>query len=187
MNFSDRTKIVLAESIKELMVNIPLDKITVTEIVENCNTTRQTFYRNFKDKYDLVTWYFDKIVQKTISQMGISLTLREGLIKKFEYMIEDKHFFISALSSRDYNNLMVYDYNCICDFYKRIAESSGTLSDEIVFLVEFYCHGSMDMTAEWVRNGMDLSPEEMADRLEKAMPEALYKYLKSLSEYQKHH
>ena len=186
MNFSDRTKIVLAESIKEIMVNIPLDKITVTEIVENCNTSRQTFYRNFKDKYELVTWYFDEIVQKTINQMGVSLTLHEGLIKKFEYMVNDKYFFISALTSSDYNNLMDYDYKCIHEFYRNIALASGPLDDEIEFLLKFYCHGSMDMTAEWVRNGMDLSPEEMADRLEMAMPEALHRYLKSLSQYQKH-
>ncbi|MFQ7174900.1 MAG: hypothetical protein ACLRQF_24360 [Thomasclavelia ramosa] len=24
--------------------------------------TRQTFYRYFKDKYDLVNWYFEKLV-----------------------------------------------------------------------------------------------------------------------------
>ena len=40
MDFFERTKIVLTESIKELMVKIPLDKITVREIVENCNITR---------------------------------------------------------------------------------------------------------------------------------------------------
>lgn len=151
MDFSERTKLVLAESIKELMKTIPLDKITVKEIVENCKTTRQTFYRNFKDKYDLVTWYFDKIIQKTIKQMGVSLTLREGLIKKFEYMVEDKYFFISALTSSDYNNLMSYDYKCILEFYKQTAAKNGTLTEEIDFLLEFYCHGSMDMTAEWVQ------------------------------------
>ena len=183
MNFSDRTKIVLAESIKELMRTIPLDKITVTQIVENCGTTRQTFYRNFKDKYQLVTWYFDKIVQKTINQMGISLTLREGLIKKFQYMEDDRAFFVSALTSDDYNNLMDYDYQCILEFYKKIAEATGPLTDHTVLLLEFYCHGSMDMTAAWVRRGMDLSPEEMAELLEEAMPEALRGYLVSLSTY----
>ena len=58
MKFSDRTKLFLSESVKELMKSIPLDKITVTQIVNNCGTTRQTFYRNFKDKYDLVNWHF---------------------------------------------------------------------------------------------------------------------------------
>ena len=182
MKFANRTKLVLAESIKELMEHIPLDKITVAQIVNNCGTTRQTFYRNFKDKYDLVNWYFDLIVQKTIHQMGISLTLQEGLVKKFSYMVEDKAFFSSALTSSDYNNLMNYDYQCICNFYREVAQRNGDLNEEIQFLLEFYCHGSMDMTAEWVRNGMKLSPKEMSERLIQALPAKLEPYLSTLSQ-----
>ena len=182
MKFSDRTKLFLSESVKELMKSIPLDKITVTQIVNNCGTTRQTFYRNFKDKYDLVNWYFDLIVQKTIKQMGISLTLREGLIKKFSYMLEDADFFKSALSSSDYNNLMSYDYKCILSFYRSVAAGNGILDDNIDFLLQFYCHGSMDMTADWVHQGMKTTPEEMADLLIEAMPDRLHPYLKTLQQ-----
>jgi Transcriptional regulator len=183
MDFSERTKYALTDSIKVLMEKIPLDKITVTDIVENCGTTRQTFYRNFKDKYDLVNWYFDKIVQKTIKQMGLSLTLKEGLVKKFEYMKKDRCFFTSAFSSSDFNNLLYYDFCCIFDFYKDIASKRDSLSEEVSFLLEFYCRGSMDMTAEWVRKGMKFSPEQMAQLLVDAMPQSLQRYLNDLSEY----
>ena len=44
----------LAEAIKTLMETEPLDKITVRDIVESAHTTRQSFYRHFQDKYDLV-------------------------------------------------------------------------------------------------------------------------------------
>lgn len=181
MEFSNRTKLALADSIKELMMHIPLDKITVTEIVNHCGTTRQTFYRNFKDKYDLVNWYFDRIVQKTIKQMGVSLTLKEGLVKKFEYMMEDRYFFISALTSSDHNNLMDYDYHCILDFYREIAAAHGEITEGIEFLLEFYCHGSMDMTASWVKNGMKKTPQDMAEILTEAMPARLVPYLSTLS------
>lgn len=137
MNFSERSKYVLADSIKELMEKVPLDKITVTDIVDNCSTTRQTFYRNFKDKYDLVNWYFDKIVQKTIKQMGLSLTLEEGLVKKFEFMKNDKIFFCSAFSSSDFNNLLDYDYHCIFEFYKDVASKANPLSAEVIFYLNF--------------------------------------------------
>ncbi len=44
MDFSIRTKRILADLIRELMMTIPLDKITVTELVEHSGMTRQTFF-----------------------------------------------------------------------------------------------------------------------------------------------
>lgn len=83
MGQQDRTKFRLAEAIKHLMGRMPLDRITVTDIVADCGLTRQTFYRNFKDKYDLVNWYFERLVEQSFEEMGVSLTLREGLTKSF--------------------------------------------------------------------------------------------------------
>ena len=44
----------LADAMKNCMKKMPVEKITVKEIVTECGTTRQTFYRNFQDKYDLI-------------------------------------------------------------------------------------------------------------------------------------
>ena len=51
-----RTKYRLAEAMKECMKTTPVDNITVTQLTELCGVTRQTFYRNFIDKYDLINW-----------------------------------------------------------------------------------------------------------------------------------
>ena len=59
---NETIKYKLATAMKECMKSASVEKITVTEIVETCGVTRQTFYRNFKDKYDLINWYFDKIL-----------------------------------------------------------------------------------------------------------------------------
>ena len=70
----ERMKYRLSEAMKECMKYAPVEKITVKEIVEVCGTTRQTFYRNFQDKYDLINWYFDKILLKSFEYMGKSET-----------------------------------------------------------------------------------------------------------------
>lgn len=53
----EKTKYRLAESMKECMKTTPVEEITVRQICEICGVTRQTFYRNFLDKYDLINWY----------------------------------------------------------------------------------------------------------------------------------
>ncbi|MCI9136794.1 MAG: TetR family transcriptional regulator [Lachnospiraceae bacterium] len=182
MSSSEKIKRKFVKALVSLMECEPLDRITVTEIVEACEVTRPTFYRYFKDKYDLVNWYFDILAQKSFRQMGISLSLREGLITKFQLMMEEKVFFSSAFSSSAQNCLIDYDYECIYQFYKDVIHKKGDacLTPEIDFLLRMYCHGSIHMTAEWTKNKMILTPEEMTDRLIDALPPKLCELLKDL-------
>ena len=77
---SNDIKYKLANAMKECMVSAPVEKITVKEIVDACGITRQTFYRNFQDKYDLINWYFDKILAESFRQMGKGETVYESLV-----------------------------------------------------------------------------------------------------------
>ena len=49
------TKEILAESYLELAAKKSINRISVVDIVENCSMTKPTFYRYFKDKYDLIS------------------------------------------------------------------------------------------------------------------------------------
>ena len=69
----EKTKYRLAESMKECMKSTPVEEITVRQICEICGVTRQTFYRNFLDKYDLINWYFDKLLTKSFERMGFGV------------------------------------------------------------------------------------------------------------------
>lgn len=179
MDANDRTKERLAKGIKVIMINKSLDKITIKEIVDQSELTRQTFYRYFQDKYDLVNWYFDKLVQESFKLMGVSLTLEEGLIKKFTYVKAEKDFFSAAFKSRDCNSLFDYDLRMITDFYThRIINKTGKpIDSDCKFLLDMYCQGSMDMTIKWVTEGMQMEPKELANLLIDAIPEKLRKYL----------
>ena len=101
---SGKMKYQLADALKQCMSKTPVEKITVKEIVEECGTTRQTFYRNFKDKYDLINWYFDKILLESFEHMGEGRTVYEGLVNKFYYIEDERLFFKAAFPSRRWRN-----------------------------------------------------------------------------------
>lgn len=48
--------LVLAESLIELSVKKPIDKITIKEITDKAGVIRPTFYNHFQDKYELIEW-----------------------------------------------------------------------------------------------------------------------------------
>ena len=61
------TKQLLSNSLKKLLTKKTLDKITVTELAEDCKVNRQTFYYNFQDIYDLLDWTLEQERQQLLS------------------------------------------------------------------------------------------------------------------------
>ena len=51
---SNTTKRALEASLKKLLLQKPLDKITIQDLTTDCGISRMAFYYHFKDIYDLV-------------------------------------------------------------------------------------------------------------------------------------
>lgn len=173
------TKLIFAKALIELIKSHPLEKISVTQITKQAKLTRQTFYRNFVDKYDLVNWYFEKLCLQSFKEMGVECTLKEALVKKFTFIQSEKAFFKEAFKMKDYNSVVEYDYRTIYNFYKNIIlNKNNTLDSNLDFLLQMYCHGSIQMTVNWVtRDNMKQDVNELADLLIEALPEGLRPYL----------
>ncbi len=169
-------KLKLAEAMKECMRTTAVENITVKQIVEVCGVSRQSFYRNFIDKYDLINWYFDMLLEQSFREMGLGETLREGLMKKFAYIKEERLFFTAGFKGDEQNNLKEHDFIMIYEFYcARIREKTGTiLSHKNRKLLEMYCWASIYMTVQWLMKGMKESEGELADLMIAAMPPALH-------------
>lgn len=119
----------LARSMKECMKHASVESITVKQITENCGLTRQTFYRNFLDKYDLINWYFDKLLMKSFEHMGQGKTIYDALVKKFTYIKEEQNFFAAAFRYDSQNSLREHDFELILAFYENlIKEKTGRTS-----------------------------------------------------------
>ena len=179
---NERTKYELADAMKRCMKTAPVEKITVKEIVEACGVTRQTFYRNFQDKYDLINWYFDKLLLKSFEHMGEGTTVYDGLVKKFEYLKEEHLFFAAAFRSDDQNSLKEHDFELILAFYENlIQEKTGCkMKEEMHDLLEMYCRSSVYMTVKWVLGKKMAAPEGLAELMVEAMPVKLKELFEKL-------
>ncbi len=149
-----------------------VEKITVKKITESCGVTRQTFYRNFQDKYDLINWYFDKLLAKSFEHMGQGRTVYDALVKKFTYIQEEQTFFAAAFRYDEQNSLRQHDFELILEFYETIiCEKTGKIPGEnIQFLLEMYCQSSIYMTIRWVTGELTCTPEKLAFLLVDGMP-----------------
>ena len=165
----EKTKYRLAESMKECMKTTPVEEITVRQICEICGVTRQTFYRNFLDKYDLINWYFDKLLTKSFEHMGRGTTVFDSLEKKFTYIQKEKAFFAAAFR---------YD--------KRQSGFTGNAFSSRNVLSGFHHH---DRKMGAYRHGSDTfrvcrsSRPGNAGRLKKTIPESAAALLERVSKW----
>ena len=60
------TKILMAEALKKLIASRPFSKITVQDIVTECNINRNTFYYHFESNIDLLYFTYQMEVEKVI-------------------------------------------------------------------------------------------------------------------------
>ena len=95
------TKEIIAESFVELAESKPVDKITVVEVVENCGVTKPTFYRYFKDKYDLMVWIFAREAQKLVGRIGADgYVWRDMLLDGLRFYDENRPFMANPPRTR---------------------------------------------------------------------------------------
>ena len=96
---SNITKKALMESLKKLMLQKPLNKITINDLTADCGISRMAFYYHFRDIYDLVEWACLEESTKALQGKKTYETWQEGLLQIFEAVYENKPFIINAYNA----------------------------------------------------------------------------------------
>lgn len=90
------TKRLIANSFKELMLQMPFEKITIKMITDHANVIRPTFYNHFHDKYELLEW----ILQNEILEQATECFDQEDGSRAIKLIIsgiyEDRDFYRRA-------------------------------------------------------------------------------------------
>ncbi|WP_234123674.1 dihydroxyacetone kinase transcriptional activator DhaS [Clostridium hydrogenum] len=169
MSDSKITKKALAMSIKELMKTIPLHKISIQEIVDNCGLNRQTFYYHFTDKFDLVNWIYYTEVMKSIGDCKSYENWSDGMYKTLLYLSNNKTFYINALNTPGQNAFDKYFFSITFDLIIGVVNdlsSNMTISEtDKNFIADFYAHAFVGIIVQWIKSGMELSPKILEYKL----------------------
>lgn len=170
---------ILAESLKEMLITIPFKKVTVQNIVENCQMTRTTFYRHFKDKYELMNWIYYSKIQTFLDANPHVSSWKDLLDVVASHMKANQLFFSSIVSFNGQNSfeefLFQYGSNyCIAHLKNISGRDAPTLEESIA--VTIYVDGTIRVLFDWVRSGCKERPEEIARIMSECLPNPLTKY-----------
>jgi len=93
---SQMTKRALEVSLKKLLLQKPLNKITISDITEDCGISRMTFYYHFKDIYDLVEWACVEDAARALEGKKTYDTWQEGFLNIFQAVLDNKPFIMNV-------------------------------------------------------------------------------------------
>ena len=175
-------KEILAESFREVAERKNIDRITVKDITENCGYSPATFYRQFRDKYDLIAWDYTRELKNILSKMDGSKTeWQNALLCAARFFHDRKNYLTNLfLHTSGLESFMGYMQEVHFQRLKDMVEKAcGSKSMDALTerYIRLYVLGTAQFTCEWILGKFEATVEELATVFVQTLPAPLQKYL----------
>lgn len=170
-----KTKLLLGDTIERLLEKKPLDELTVKEIIDTAGVSKQTFYRHFKDKYDLANWRFVWIEHQVMSEITLDMDFVQSRIKILSALKKKKKFIKALFMSSDANSFREFSISHLKNDYYAVLKANGyDMSDrEMIFAVDTWVCGESERFRLWILEGCDTPIETIAKSFDTLMPQCI--------------
>lgn len=163
-----KTKKALAESLKSLLLQKPLNKITISDIAEDCDINRMTFYYHFKDIYDLAEWTCAEEAAQAMEGKKTYDTWQEGFLNVFTAVQANKPLIMNVYRSVSRERIEQYLNPLIRSLIlsvidEKAAEMPVSEADKR-FIANFYEYAFIGVMLEWIDDNMREEPTVIVER-----------------------
>lgn len=156
----------IAEALVSLMLQKKLKDITVKEIMNTTDLSRQTFYQVFDSVEDVMEYHMDTLFQEYIRRCKVEEVdnLCDAAQLFFRFFDENTPF-IEALTKN--NKTCILQKKCQeylhDDNVLNFSHSSIQTPEEKIFATAFIAAGLVGMLDSWFKSGKALSIDRLAD------------------------
>ncbi len=170
---SQVTKRALEASLKHLLLEKPLNKITINDIAEDCGINRMTFYYHFKDIYDLVEWCCVEDARRALEGKKTYETWQQGFLQIFEAVQENKPFIMNVYHSVSREQVENYLYKVTYDLLEGVVEEQAqgmqVRDEDKAFIATVYKYTFVGLMLDWIKGNMKEDPKQLVDRLDQVI------------------
>ncbi|MDD6352254.1 MAG: TetR/AcrR family transcriptional regulator C-terminal domain-containing protein [Lachnospiraceae bacterium] len=161
--------LLLAESLKEIAVTKPIEKITIREITDRAGVIRPTFYNHFQDKYELLEWIVQNDLIEPMEPFIRRDMLKEGLTMALKNMEKEKSFYIQAVHLEGQNSFSDILKRASRDLILRYMQ--GKLNEKVSQyewltnekIADFYAESISYIVTTWALESMKIPESEVSD------------------------
>ena len=155
----------IVESFFDLLHIKDLSKISVTEIVENAELDRRTFYRHFKSKEDIISFYIHEASKQYEDMMKTEIVFDNRSIAGAFFNICDRHKDIfRLLYKQNLLHLLLNDLNGIFQKYQcKFASAEELQSANRAFILSYHIGGLCNLLIMWLSEDCKKTPAQMTE------------------------
>lgn len=160
---SHLTKRALESSLKRLLTEKPLAKITIADITDDCQISRMTFYYHFKDIYDLVEWSLEEDAATVLNGAQTVENWEEGYLAVLGELEQNKPFITAIYREMSRERLERFLLPATRKLVLDVMEARPNCADvpekKRAFIADFYAHALAGVTLEWIGSGLSAEPQ----------------------------
>lgn len=166
---SQLTKRALEESLKRLLLEKPLGKITIADITSDCGISRMTFCYHFQDIYDLVEWACEEDAARAIAGNKTADTWQTGLLDTFLALRENKPFIASIYHDMSREQVERFLVPVVSDLVKSVVDEHAARrhvrEQDRDFIARFFAHALIGTVLDWIARDMRDDPQQLVQRV----------------------
>ncbi len=165
------TKMVLKESLLQLMLEKPVSQITAAELCRRAELNRNTFYNHYSDAQDLLSQIEQELYDEILISVAQPLQFESaiGLVGDICASIMKNASVYKVLISEngDKNFLMrilFIAHDKSTQVWRQVAPNLK--QDDMTKLYTFFAHGALAVIREWIANDCKEDPYHIATFIE---------------------
>ncbi|KAF5039484.1 hypothetical protein SDC9_48553 [bioreactor metagenome] len=169
---TEMTKKLISNSFKKILSKKSFNKITVKDIVDDSQLTRQTFYYHFQDIYELLQWTYKDELGCYLNDSNNS-SLPETMKTILAYIKTNKSMFKNTIQviGRDHFEKIIYpdmhkfSKNVLLSF----SDNKELDNDKLDFISNMFTLTLISMIIKWTDKDMKKDPDECLNMLNATM------------------
>jgi AcrR family transcriptional regulator len=160
----NRTRNWIFEALIILMKETPYEEISISAIADRAGVARQSFYRNFTSRDDIIVKFFEQVFHEFVndSKHDSVVDAKKMYELYFATLYKRKEALLTInRASLDY--LIFKILLSYSEYFKRYALQLNSNEYQILkdYFIEYQFGGILAITMEWIEKGMNEAPDKL--------------------------
>ena len=186
-DISLKTKRALAGSLKKLMEQKSLSRITISELCRDCGLNRKTFYYHFDDIQSLLKWMLEQEAENVIKKQDLLTDYQALLSLVIDYVDDNNDILNRMYDTTKQNSITNFFFpelrKAVKDMIEDLEKKTGCAVDEEFreFLGSFYTTSLSSLLIDRLQETCAYTKEELMDYIIFTLRSSLPAILKARS------